>query len=139
LTNSLITRYNISSVSKLRPDSFLIKIILYCIIVIRISQFRARHCLRDPTFSRFSRTPACDRRTDRQKDRQTHDENGQHCCSRPPADQSGKRCGKLNREVEVTRKLVPWNLGYTTQARRRSVELEFHGTSFPCSIIVASS
>jgi len=34
LTNSLITRYNISSVSKLRPDSFLIKIILYCIVLL---------------------------------------------------------------------------------------------------------
>jgi len=34
LTNSLITRYNISSVSKLRPDSFLMKIILkYCIVL----------------------------------------------------------------------------------------------------------
>jgi len=28
-----------------------------------------RRCLRDPTFSRFSRTPTCDRQTDRQ----THD------------------------------------------------------------------
>ena len=29
------------------------------------------HCLRNPTFSRFSRTPTCDRQTDRQTHRQT--------------------------------------------------------------------
>jgi len=30
-------------------------------------------CLRDPTFSRFSITPTCDRQTDRQTNKQTHD------------------------------------------------------------------
>ena len=28
----------------------------------------SRRCLRDPTFSRFTRTPTCDRRTDRRTD-----------------------------------------------------------------------
>jgi len=31
-------------------------------------------CLRDPTFSRFDTIPACDKHTDRQTDRQTHDD-----------------------------------------------------------------
>jgi len=33
-----------------------------------------RHCLRDPTFSRFDTIPECDRQTHRHTDTQTHDD-----------------------------------------------------------------
>ena len=36
-------------------------------------------CLRDNAFSRFDRTPVCDRQTDRQTDRQAHGDTVNHC------------------------------------------------------------
>ena len=38
-----------------------------------------RHCLRNSMFSRFRRTPTCDRRTQRQTDRQTCNCTARHC------------------------------------------------------------
>ena len=49
------------------PEHVVRRCVVWCSLVRArefLSPYRARHCLRDPKFSRFDTTPACDGHTD---------------------------------------------------------------------------